>query len=84
MFPCCWTGANKYKKFQDRNEIWQLFETHGKDFLNLNNYSAGQVFEHIWFSEQLEKSWNTDPLKVCSKQCLEKLQEHEDLQYANT
>tara|TARA_B100001093_G_scaffold520492_1_gene616742 strand:+ start:10537 stop:11529 length:993 start_codon:yes stop_codon:yes gene_type:complete len=84
MFPCCWTGANKYKKFQNRNEIWQLFETHGKDFLNLNNHSADQVFEHTWFSEQLEKSWNTDPLQVCSKQCLEKLQEHEDLQYANT
>ena len=73
--------GQKYKMNQDNNEIYQLFKKYGNDFLSLKKYTAEQIFEHPWFKTELEKSWNADPYKVCTKQCLESLNNHHELQY---
>lgn len=84
LFPCCWMGGQKYKMNQDNNEIYQLFKTYGKDFLSLKKYTAQEIFEHPWFKNELEKSWNLNPYKVCTKQCLESLNNHQELQYVRS
>jgi len=84
LFPCCWMGGQKYKMNQDNNEIYQLFKKYGKDFLSLKRYTAQEIFEHPWFKNELEKSWNTSPYKVCTKQCLESLNNHQELQYVSS
>jgi len=63
--PCCWLDFSWIlHKQQTRIDYMDKIES----FPNLNNQSLQEVFDSGYF-DKIEKTWNNDPLKECSKQC---------------
>lgn len=71
--PCCWLDM-KYIFHRHGNRIDYMDKI--KEFPNLNNKSLEEIFNSGYFNE-IEQTWESSPLKECSKQCgkVNKLQE---------
>tara|TARA_B110000503_G_scaffold11872_1_gene16013 strand:+ start:8163 stop:9230 length:1068 start_codon:yes stop_codon:yes gene_type:complete len=80
LWPCCWLGAPEYfhKPTQQTKSFDHLFNIYGKDFNDMRKY-GWQVFEHEFFQEYLDKSWNEQDNKfkriyTCGRTCGEKFE----------
>lgn len=63
--PCCWLDFNWILPKQDTRIDYM--DKIGS-FPNLNNMSLESIFDSNFFND-IEKTWSTDCLKECSKQC---------------
>jgi MoaA/NifB/PqqE/SkfB family radical SAM enzyme len=71
--PCCWLDLN-YIQHRHDNRI-DYMDKIGY-FPNLNQNSLSEIFMSDYF-DKIEQTWDTNPLKECTKQCgkIDKLKE---------
>jgi len=80
LWPCCWLGAPEYfhRPTQQTASFDHLFKLYGKDFNDMRIH-GWKVFEHEFFQEYLDKSWNArnDKFKriyTCGRTCGDKFE----------
>lgn len=63
--PCCWLD-NEHRQPNDpgRNDYMDVIGYHP----NLNKQTLEEIFESGYF-DMIEKTWSSDPLKECARQC---------------
>lgn len=80
VWPCCWLGAPEYfhRPTQQTKSFDHLFSLYGKDFNDMRKH-GWKVFDHEFFREYLDNSWNaqTDKFKriyTCGRTCGDKFE----------
>jgi MoaA/NifB/PqqE/SkfB family radical SAM enzyme len=63
--PCCWLD---YKSSPPMGFAYVDYKDKGFIVPNLNFNTLEEIFDSGYF-DQIEKTWYTDPLKTCSKEC---------------
>lgn len=80
LWPCCWLGAPEYfhKPTSQTASFEHLWKIYGKDFNDMRVH-GWNAFEHEFFQNYLDKSWNnqSDKFKriyTCGRTCGDKFE----------
>jgi len=63
--PCCWLDFTGYEPF---NPSLVNYKDKGFDIPNLNFNTLEEIFNSGYF-DKIAETWDSDPLRQCSKQC---------------
>jgi MoaA/NifB/PqqE/SkfB family radical SAM enzyme len=77
VLPCCFMANSDITRKNDlsRQLDKEVFNVYDKNFNNLNFHSLTNILDHIWYSQQLVKSWSNKfesenpKLLVCNQSC---------------
>ncbi len=78
LWPCTWLASpihHPSENDQQKKQILKIYEKYGEDFNDVRKFGFLNVFNHIWFQEELVKSWSNKieddnfKLMTCGRTC---------------